>query len=108
MISLIEEKRTQLAEHCKAYSVKRLYLFGSAARDEFDQNNSDLDFLVAFHENLPPEIIGRNMLALNEALEGLFQRKVDLIRERRFRNPVLGAGSPTVKRRHTFPLGLNL
>jgi predicted nucleotidyltransferase len=36
MIPLIEEKREELKQLCARYRVRRLELFGSAARGEFD------------------------------------------------------------------------
>jgi len=32
----VEEKREQIAELCRQYRVRRLALFGSALRDDFD------------------------------------------------------------------------
>ena len=48
----IEQKREQLAELCRQHRVQRLALFGSALREDFDPERSDLDFLVEF-EPLP-------------------------------------------------------
>ena len=44
----------QLREFCEQYGVVRLDLFGSAARDDFNEEHSDLDFLVTFEE--PPKM----------------------------------------------------
>jgi len=44
--------REQLAAICREYRVRRLALFGSALRDDFDPERSDLDFIVEF-EPLP-------------------------------------------------------
>ena len=46
MIPLIEVKRTEVGELCRRYGVRRLEVFGSAARGSFDPETSDLDFLV--------------------------------------------------------------
>lgn len=48
----IEEHRPELAYLCRRYRVLSLSLFGSAARDDFDPERSDYDFLVDF-EVLP-------------------------------------------------------
>ena len=48
MLSVIEENRRQIADLCCRYGVKRLELFGSAARGNFDPAKSDLDFFVEF------------------------------------------------------------
>ncbi|MCU0391474.1 MAG: nucleotidyltransferase domain-containing protein [Thermoflexibacter sp.] len=69
------------------YRVKKLYLFGSLLTDRFDTENSDVDLLVEFdEEGLNPEEIGELFLHFLSALEDLLQRKVDLLRNRPFRN----------------------
>jgi hypothetical protein len=66
--------------------VQRLDLFGSAARDDFDPETSDLDFLVAFRHDgkVSP---ADQYLGLLIALEDLFGRKVDLVDVDGARNP---------------------
>lgn len=59
------------------YPLKRLELFGSASRDDFDLEKSDLDFLVAFGETHSRGAFDR-YFGLKEALEQLFQRPIDL------------------------------
>lgn len=44
----IEQKREQLADLGRRHHVRRLALFGSALRDDFDPQHSHLDFLVEF------------------------------------------------------------
>lgn len=74
---------------CHRYGVKRLDVFGSAARgDDFEPARSDIDLLVEFAQ-------GANGLAgfidLKEALETLLQRPVDLVDRRAVetsRNPI--------------------
>ena len=65
---------------CEKYSVKRLDLFGSAAGDGFDTKASDLDFVVSFERRDPPELFDR-YFGLEEDLEALFGRGVDLVME---------------------------
>jgi hypothetical protein len=67
----IERKREQLAELCRQYRVQRLALFGSALREDFDPERSDLDFLVEF-EPLPTGTYADTYFGLLEALEHLF------------------------------------
>jgi predicted nucleotidyltransferase len=50
MNRLIEENREELERLCRRYRVRRIDLFGSATRPNFDSAHSDLDFLVAFQE----------------------------------------------------------
>ena len=78
MQKFLEDKREEIAELCRTHHVRRLAVFGSAVRDDFDPERSDVDFLVEFG---PIEICHyfRNKLALIEALEMLCGRHVDLI-----------------------------
>ncbi len=69
------------------YRVKKLYVFGSLLTDRFDADKSDVDLLVEFdEEDLNPEEIGELFLSFLSALEDLLQRKVDLLRNKNFRN----------------------
>jgi predicted nucleotidyltransferase len=89
MNSIVTEKIPQLVELCKKYCVARMYLFGSAARDDFDPETSDIDFLVAFSSELTMEEYADNYLDLVETLEALFSRDVDLVTERSLVTPCL-------------------
>jgi predicted nucleotidyltransferase len=89
MLPLIEERRAEIEALCRRYHVRRLDLFGSAARgDDFDAAKSDLDFLVEF-EPLPYGGRYRAYFGLKEALESLFGRRVDLVTDESVRNPYL-------------------
>jgi predicted nucleotidyltransferase len=87
MLPLIEEKRHQLVELCRAYRVTRLDLFGSAATEAFDSESSDLDFIAQFEGTRERDYAERFVL-FAEALEALFGRPVDLLTERMIRNPI--------------------
>jgi len=86
MVDLIEQHRAELLELCRRYGVRQLELFGSAARDEFDPDTSDLDFLVAFSHNQDSSPADQ-YLGLLEDLEQLFGMKVDLVDVSASRNP---------------------
>ena len=91
MITAITEKREGIAEHCRRLNVRRLDVFGSAANGNFDEEKSDIDFLVEFaegHEHL--DLLDR-YLDLADSLEALFGRKVDLVRNRPSKNPYFRA-----------------
>jgi hypothetical protein len=86
MIREVAEKQGEIADLCAQHRVRRLEVFGSAARAEsFDAERSDLDFLVEF---LPLELGERAdfYFGLREALEVLFRRRVDLVMVRAVRN----------------------
>jgi uncharacterized protein len=86
VIPAIEEHRAELAELCRRHYVLRLSLFGSATRDDFDPQRSDLDFLVDF-ASLPPGQYADAFFGLLESLERLFERQVDLVVASAIRNP---------------------
>jgi predicted nucleotidyltransferase len=87
MIPLIKQHCDDLARLCQQYRVKRLEVFGSALEEKrFDDERSDLDFLVEF---LPLQA-GEHADAyfgLLEALEHLFGRGVDLVMTQAIKNP---------------------
>ena len=43
--------RSRLTELCRSLLVKRLELVGSAAREDFHPESSDIDVLIDFHGN---------------------------------------------------------
>ena len=86
MIALIEQHKTALANLCRRFKVRRLELFGSAAKGTFDPQASDVDFLVSF-EDAQPGTYADRYLGLLLALQELFQREIDLVTERSIRNP---------------------
>jgi len=88
MIELIAQKRKGIAEHCRRLDVRRLEVFGSAARGTFDSEASDLDFLYEFSGET--NYLNR-FLDLAESLETLLGKKVDLLNFNSIRNPYLRA-----------------
>jgi len=78
MIEVIKEKREAVAEHCRRLNVRRLDVFGSAARGNFNPETSDIDFLVEFGEHEHINLFDR-YFDLADSLETLFNRKVDLV-----------------------------
>jgi len=81
-------KHEQLAELCRRHRVRRLAVFGSALREDFDPGRSDLDFLVEF-EALPPGAYANTYFGLLEALKQLYGRPVDLLEAGSVRNPYI-------------------
>ena len=51
MNRVVEQRRGDIEDLCARFKVKRLELFGSAARADFDAETSDLDFLVVVEES---------------------------------------------------------
>jgi predicted nucleotidyltransferase len=83
---LIEQQREPLAQLCRKYGVRRLDLFGSALRSDFDDGRSDLDFAVDF-SNLTVDTAADRFLGLMIDLEDLFGRPIDLVSYPAIRNP---------------------
>jgi hypothetical protein len=90
MIDEIEFHREELQALCRHFHVRRLDLFGSAARGDFDPQKSDIDFLVEFDRSAPQHPFDA-YFGLKEALEELFGRPVDLVEAGAVRNPYLKA-----------------
>ncbi len=60
------------------YRVRRLHVFGSAARSDFDQDSSDVDLLVEF-DDMPHADRADAYLGLLTAVEALLRRRIDLV-----------------------------
>ncbi len=71
---------------CTTYRVRRLEVFGSVARSDFDHVQSDIDVLVNFIDERSFGAFER-YFGLKEALEKIFQRSVDLVEEQAIKNP---------------------
>jgi hypothetical protein len=87
VIALVDEHLEELSDLCRRYQVERLDLFGSAATGELDPAAGDLDFIVAYGPNADLGPWAARHYELRDALAELFGRPVDLIMDRRFRNP---------------------
>jgi predicted nucleotidyltransferase len=83
--------REPLVALCRKYHVRRLDVFGSAARDDFDEQSSDVDLLVDFEEMPYAERADAYLGLLTDA-EALFGRRVDLVEVGAVRNPYLRHG----------------
>ena len=69
--------QAQIDAFCRKWRVARFELFGSVLREDFDAA-SDVDVLVTFAGELRVGL--RDLLDMEEELEMLFGRKVDLIK----------------------------
>lgn len=87
---LVKSRSDELARLCSQFHVRRLELFGSAAREDFDEGRSDLDFLVEF-ESMDPRGHCDSYFGLLFALRDLFTRKVDLVEMDGVKNPYVRA-----------------
>ncbi len=78
MVGLLESKREAIAEACARYGVVRLDVFGSALRDDFKPDESDLDLLVEFAPMEPYARVDAYFGMLDE-LRVLLNREIDLV-----------------------------
>jgi predicted nucleotidyltransferase len=80
MISLVADNKDAIVALCRQYGVRRLALFGSAAKGTFDPGKSDLDFLVDLGEY--EEGVARRYLGFVVALQETLGRDVDVVTSR--------------------------
>lgn len=86
MNALLSGSQPALSALCQQHHVRRLELFGSATGVDFDPLSSDLDFLVEF-EPLSDGRYADHYFGLQEDLETMFGRPVELVVTRAVRNP---------------------
>lgn len=79
----INSRRDEIAAFCRTHGICRLELFGSSLETE---TPNDLDFLVDLGE-LPASKYAESYFALQEYLEELFKRPVDLVTTASLENP---------------------
>lgn len=90
-MKLIELNIQRIFELCRLYKVKSLAVFGSILTDRFNEH-SDVDMLVDFEPTDPDRFdYVSNYFSFRDALERLFNRKVDLIEEKGLRNKYIRA-----------------
>ena len=89
MHPLVASHSKEIAELCLRYRVRRLEVFGSAARgDDFDPERSDADFLVEFAPDSQYPALAE-YFDFNEALASLLGCPVDLVMVGAVRNPYI-------------------
>ena len=91
MIDEIELHREELQELCHRFHMRRLDLFGSAAREDFNPEHSDIDFLVEFDRGHAETLSFSTYFDFKGAIEVLLGRQVDLVEPSAVRNPYLKA-----------------
>lgn len=88
MIDLFELK-TEIERVCRALPVKRLGIFGSAVTEDF-AHDSDIDVLVVFDSDENIDFFDK-YFELKEQLSKIFNRPVDLVVDKPFKNPFFRA-----------------
>jgi len=86
-MNIIKKNIEKINVLCAKYNVSELHVFGSVLTDRFN-NESDVDFLVDFDDM---DVFGYadNYFDFKFALEGILNRKVDLLEKKAIKNPFL-------------------
>lgn len=86
MTPFVENNLEAIRTLCKKYEVQSLYLFGSAARNDFS-DQSDIDFLLNYKKNKDGlGVEGFDYFDLLYSLEDLIGKKIDLVVEDSIKN----------------------
>jgi predicted nucleotidyltransferase len=97
MVRMLEDKRDVIADACRRHGVARMYVFGSALRDDFRPGESDIDLLVEFESMTPFELVDAYFELLDE-LRTILQSPVDLVMADAIKNPYIVADIEESKR----------
>jgi predicted nucleotidyltransferase len=95
-VNLLDQKKQLVAELCELYGVDKLFAFGSAITEKFN-DESDVDLLVDL-EPMSPIKRGETLMHLWDDLEKVFGRRVDLLTEQSLTNRYLRENISRTKR----------
>ncbi len=84
--SQLQNVLPEVIQVLKSHKVKRAYAFGSVCTDRFN-SESDIDLLIAFESNEPFDGYAQNFWDMEEKLQMILKRKVDLLPEHSLHNP---------------------
>jgi predicted nucleotidyltransferase len=98
VIALTTQQLEAIRELCHAFEVAKLELFGSGARDDFDPDRSDVDILVEYMPDIDLGPWMSRYFELQEGLEVVLGRKVDLVMASALQNPYLIASINRARR----------
>src|SRR5437667_5230919 len=87
MVEVIKNNINEIIKTCQKMQVKSLYLFGSGARENDYNHNSDLDFLFRFKVDETGNLLSPyDYFDLMFKLEEITGKKIDLVAEDRITN----------------------
>ena len=86
-MSIIELNKQNIIDICQKHKVKTLAVFGSVLTDRFC-DDSDIDFVVDFTD-VDERDYADNYLEMQESLQNLFGREIDLLENKAIRNSIL-------------------
>jgi predicted nucleotidyltransferase len=84
----VDEQQDEIAAACRLYGIERLFVFGSAIREDFRPGESDIDLLVEFG---PIDVTKKFHVYLDarEAFRRIFNADVDLVMRGAVKNMVI-------------------
>ena len=88
MTRVLEDKRQAIAEVCARHGVVRLDAFGSALREDFKPDRSDLDLLVELGP-MEPYARVEAYFGMLEELRALLGTEIDLVMAGAVKNPYI-------------------
>jgi predicted nucleotidyltransferase len=93
----VDEQQDEIAAACRQYGIERLFVFGSAIREDFRPGESDIDLLVEFG---PIEVTKKFHVYLDarEAFRRIFNADVDLVMRGAVKNKVIAKEIDRTKR----------
>ncbi len=86
MNTLITNNLDTIIKFFKSHKVEKVYVFGSAVKDDLDEN-SDIDFLIRFKPDIDPLEKGELWWSLHDTLRDYFNREIDIVTENSLKNP---------------------
>lgn len=86
-MSIIELNKQNIIDICQKHKVKTLAVFGLVLTDRFC-DDSDIDFVVDFTD-VDESDYADNYLEMQEALQNLLGREIDLLENKAIRNSIL-------------------
>lgn len=85
-MNLLKDKISDINKLCKRYHVDKLFVFGLIVKENY-HDNSDIDFLVYFIDDLPLLDYADNFFDFIYDLEKLLKRKIDMVSGKAMKNP---------------------
>ncbi len=85
---IVTQNLPDLIKIFEKYKIIKAYAFGSVCNNKFNEQ-SDIDLLISFQENLDPLEKGEYLWDMPEELKQIFNREIDLLVETSLKNPFL-------------------
>ena len=98
MTSLLENNKEAIAKLCRKYRVQRLFVFGSAIRDDFRPGDSDVDLLVEFAP-IGGHAKFHAYFEMLDELQSVLGSKIDLVMSGAVRNAIIAREIERTKRK---------